>query len=419
MAFNVMSFLGGAAGAGSKFLDDKAASKERDRLTKQQQQWQIATEGRQDARTRKLKREERSRQTDELAGLLESLNYDPNNIKSIMSRGNTAAQFWVETGKDALALGEDPNSLLKTAGGTDPRSQEVATQTIDEIKVPEVPAVINDSQTNDAIPTSDDTTDTNETSVALADGFTINVDAWSNMFGAPEPEAKTANARLTWISRQVAKNPNHKSRPTWEIERARLLLDIADVAEAGREKDGKGGDGFGLGTVVANINEVRRGSLTKQNFKVGIDNAIIDAKAGDLWKASLADLDVAKELTTRNSGVQSEGMKYAIKGIHESAVSELAQYGWEKYYAQNSRTIPANQEGQPDRDNKNFGTMKTAQSIEEFEKNANGRMYRAGDPVKVMVEGGGFILVMYTGIPNAFDNNNLFVGLTRPMNAGN
>ena len=419
MAFNIGAFIGGAAKGGSEVLDERRKAEDAKKVTDEQRQWQIATENRADVRLKKAARVAKSDKADELAGMLESLNYDPNNIKSIMSRGNTAAQFWVETGKDALALGEDPNSLLKTAGGTDPRSQEVATQTIDEIKVPEVPAVINDSQTNDAIPTSDDTTDTNETSVALADGFTINVDAWSNMFGAPEPEAKTANARLTWISREVAKNPNHKDRPRWEAERVRLLQDVADIAEAGREKDGKGGDGFGLGTVVANINEVRRGSLTKQNFKVGIDNAIIDAKAGDLWKASLADLDVAKELTTRNSGVQSEGMKYAIKGIHESAVSELAQYGWEKYYAQNSRTIPANQEGQPDRDNKNFGTMKTAQSIEEFEKNANGRMYRAGDPVKVMVEGGGFILVMYTGIPNAFDNNNLFVGLARPMNAGN
>jgi len=55
MAFNLMSFLGGAAGAGSDYIDTKNEAAAAAKLTKEQRQWQIATEGRADSRARKAK----------------------------------------------------------------------------------------------------------------------------------------------------------------------------------------------------------------------------------------------------------------------------------------------------------------------------------------------------------------------------
>ena len=56
MGFNLGAFLGGAARGGSQVLDERRAEAERARVTKEERQWQIATEARADARSRKKAR---------------------------------------------------------------------------------------------------------------------------------------------------------------------------------------------------------------------------------------------------------------------------------------------------------------------------------------------------------------------------
>ena len=56
MGFNFKAFLGGAARGGSQVLDERRAQADRDKVTKEARQWQIATEARADSRSRKKAR---------------------------------------------------------------------------------------------------------------------------------------------------------------------------------------------------------------------------------------------------------------------------------------------------------------------------------------------------------------------------
>ena len=92
MAFSLLSFLGGAAGAGSQILDERREQKRRDaeydKKTAEQQQWVIATETRKE--NREKRKEKRDREA-ELEELLEqaSLYFDPKHIPLISSKGKS------------------------------------------------------------------------------------------------------------------------------------------------------------------------------------------------------------------------------------------------------------------------------------------------------------------------------------------
>ena len=70
MGFNLMSFLGGAALGGEQILDENRAYAKQKKLTEEERKWQIATEDRADARTRRAKRDARMKEDDNLLGQL-------------------------------------------------------------------------------------------------------------------------------------------------------------------------------------------------------------------------------------------------------------------------------------------------------------------------------------------------------------
>ena len=72
MGFSLRSFLGGAAGAGSRGIEERRANLQREKETAEARQWQIATEGRADSRARKKARAAKKREAE---GLLEKLTF--------------------------------------------------------------------------------------------------------------------------------------------------------------------------------------------------------------------------------------------------------------------------------------------------------------------------------------------------------
>jgi hypothetical protein len=98
MAFNFMSFLGGAAGAGSEYIDTKNEADAAAELTKEQRQWQIATEGRRDAAARKLQRDNKRDSTNEYIATLTSLGWDTDRAASIAAGGAANVATWTDIG---------------------------------------------------------------------------------------------------------------------------------------------------------------------------------------------------------------------------------------------------------------------------------------------------------------------------------
>ena len=115
MGFNLGAFLGGAARGGSQVLDERRAEAERARVTKEEQQWQIATEARADARSRKAARRKEKENIEEQGAYLASLGWNPDSIESILKGGSASVKQWGEIGVQhrSGAKDFDLNLLIK------------------------------------------------------------------------------------------------------------------------------------------------------------------------------------------------------------------------------------------------------------------------------------------------------------------
>ena len=400
------AFLGGAAtGLVERIEDDeRKAEKKADRAYTKSEETRLY---------KRNIRDKKNETTKELAGLLSTLYKEPANVERIMAAGNTAGAFWAEWAPKALELGYPPDDMFKTvttsSGDAGNVSQSIANETISGL---EIPVIENISGSSNVAPEGlGGSTPTDNTQVQLSSGFSVNPVAWANMFGSVKDDGLSSdNARLTVMSNQLARNPEHKDKERFALERELILKNIKDKAEAQRDATGEDVEPFTLGTITSNVDRAMRSALLEQKFDVGIDNQIRNAEEGDRWKQGLAELDAAKELTTFNTVFKSDGMDAAIKGIHDGAINSLEQYGWELYTKSKDEMLTV--EGGRTVKNPDFGKTKVAASIEEFEKTASSRGYSSGDVIRV-TKGSGFVLVMYTGIPNIYDNNNLYIGLTR------
>ena len=113
MGFNLMSFLGGAAGAGSRAMEQRKAQVAKEKETAEARQWQIATEARADSRARKKARASKKRQAEERAEML-SLYYTEDQVKDIMGGGNAQAQFALDYATK-LPSGQDASANYRTS----------------------------------------------------------------------------------------------------------------------------------------------------------------------------------------------------------------------------------------------------------------------------------------------------------------
>jgi len=135
MAFNFMSFLGGAAGAGSEAIDTKNAADAAAVVTKEQRQWQIATEGRRDAAARKLQRDNKRNSTNEYISTLVSLNYTTDSAKSIAAGGAANVATWADLGIKHQKSGKkwDINLLV---GGKETTNASVINEATNDVADP-------------------------------------------------------------------------------------------------------------------------------------------------------------------------------------------------------------------------------------------------------------------------------------------
>ena len=113
MGFNLMSFLGGAARAGTRSIEQHKAQRAKEKETAEARQWQIATEARADARARKNARASKKRQAEERTEML-SLYYTEDQVKDIMAGGNAQAQYALDYAKK-LPTDQDASANYRTS----------------------------------------------------------------------------------------------------------------------------------------------------------------------------------------------------------------------------------------------------------------------------------------------------------------
>ena len=372
MGINFTALLGGAAkGISTKlYEDDRKAEKEADRAYTASEE------------TRLYNRDKRDRENlvnKELAGLLTSLNYDPRSVTKIMSGGNLSAKYWADLGKKAVEKNIDPNSLLNVSSTTD-IPNKAAEKNAQEIV---------DIQTKFGVPKDiggiTASAEAKTGSVTLAEGFTVNAEAISNLF-APQDEFETTyGAALAVLSQRIAQNPNDPQMSEWRQQQTELLDAVGKHEEAKREK-GEKGDAFGIGTISSNVNEIRAGAVRPLGMTIGLKGQIEGINDGNRHLAYVADISVAEQMIKRNTKIQSETMTYAAEGVRNAAIENLTDYALNLYSSDKS-------------------AVKIAATNEEFAKNMESGVYKRGDIVNV-----GNKIMVYTGIVD-YKTNEKFIYL--------
>ena len=119
MAFNITSFLGGMAKGGSKVLEERRDQSRRDKETAEQRQWTIATEARQDARTRKADRLSKKQELEDLVTEA-SLYFDSEDIPTISGNGKVGLLAAIERAKELSTYGIRGGDLMKLQGVSGP-----------------------------------------------------------------------------------------------------------------------------------------------------------------------------------------------------------------------------------------------------------------------------------------------------------
>ena len=365
MAFNLQAFGAGFAKKVTADLDD-----ERDRINRlADQEASIATQQR---LAKKAEREAEQKLTEETGGLLMSLGYDENAVQSILSKGKMSANFWATAGQDALKKGVNPNTLYSMPN----MDESNFTETVDSIeKNIAVPTGMGDIEEDATLKSAETLETSGENSVTISSGFSINKDAFKNLYGTPDKEEASFGARLAVLSQRIARKPNDPKMESWKAEQQSLLADLATMKNAEREeKDGDQTPAFGLGTISANVKEIRSGAGKRFGFTVGIDGEIDNMIDGQQHLADIVELNIAGQLTIRNTDIQDKSMKYTAEGIRNSAISNLTDYGYNIY-------------------NNDKDKLQTATNNETFITNSENGAYRPGQVVTV-----GSKVIIYTGI---------------------
>lgn len=364
-----MSFLRDFGGGFAKQLTENLID-ERDRMNKlADDETMLATRQR---LTKEAEREAEKKIAEETSGLLLSLGYDESAVESILGKGKMSANFWATAGQDALKKGVNPNTLYNMPNMDESNFTETVDSVEDEMAVP---TGLGDIEEDASLKSAETLETSVDGSVAISSGFSINKDAFKNLYGTPDKEEASFGARLAVLSQRIARKPNDPNMESWKAEQQSLLADLATMKAAEREE--KGGDqtpAFGLGTISANVKEIRSGAGRRFGFTVGIDGEFENMADGTQHLADIVELNVAGQLTTRNTDIQDKSMKYTAEGIRNSAISNLTDYGYNIY-------------------NNDKAKLETATDNATFIANSENGAYRPGQVVTV-----GSKVIIYTGI---------------------
>ena len=112
MGFNLMSFLGGAALGGEEILDENRAYAKQKELTAEERKWQIATEDRADARTRRAKRDARIKDDDTLLEQL-TFHYGAEKAPAMAKQGRGYITEALKRASLYSEAGYDPGTMVE------------------------------------------------------------------------------------------------------------------------------------------------------------------------------------------------------------------------------------------------------------------------------------------------------------------
>ena len=347
MGFNLGAFLGGAARGGSQVLDERRAQADRDKVTKEERQWQLATENRANARAKKSKRASDAKALEEQIGTMVALGMPADAARAVAKNGAGAMkvaigdlQYGRENGVNAASyytmgqkglLQGDPSTAIKAAE----------------------PA-----------------------------GLAIDSEGIRSMYGAVDEDYTSHNEQIRAITnKQFNLTPEDPSYVKLEEQRQALYTDLAAIANAKDTADGEDSRKFTEGTVRATIGSEVNRQLQLSGMSYDLEKQIIVGLEGKRLEANIANLKAVNNLRTSTKSLNDPLMNDSITALEVDSKKNLRM---------KAATML--------RENPELKTQPPV-TVENFVKPDFESSLTVGQLIKVPAEDGGIKLVMYMGVP--------------------
>jgi hypothetical protein len=289
MGFNLGAFLGGAASGGSQVLDERRAQADRDKVTKEERQWQLATENRANARAKKSKRASDAKALEEQIGTMVALGMPADAARAVAKNGAGAMkvaigdlQYGRENGVNAASyytmgqkglLQGDPSTAIKAAE----------------------PA-----------------------------GLVIDSEGIRSMYGAVDEDYTSHNEQIRAITnKQFNLTPEDPSYVKLEEQRQALYTDLAAIANAKDTADGEDSRKFTEGTVRATIGSEVNRQLQLSGMSYDLEKQIIVGLEGKRLEANIANLKAVNNLRTGTQSLNDPLMNDSITALEVDSKKNL------------------------------------------------------------------------------------------------
>jgi len=357
MGFNLMSFLGGAARAGTRGIEQRKAQRAKEKETAEARQWQIATEARADARARKAKRSSDRKSLEEQIGTMVALGMDPEAARTVAKNGKgamkvaigdltygrengiNAAQYYTMGQKGLLQ--DDPSTAIKAAE----------------------PA-----------------------------GLTIDSDGILNMYGPVDQEYTSHNEQIRAITnKQLKLTAEDPAYVKLEEQRQALYTDIGAIANAKDTSGEDAGRKFTEGTVRSQIAQAKADALSKYEISMNIETQVRTGLQGKGLEVNLADLHAAKFLRGGAGKVGDPFMNDSILQMEKDATLKLESQGYSAIRAD------------PQNANNTVRDITKEQYTQAKQTLGEGNIIRVPTEDNEGRPTGRFSILMYTGVPNQVD----------------
>ena len=296
-SFNIGSFLGGAAKAGSQRIDEVRKIAADKLVTDEERKWQIATEGRRDAAARKLQRDNKRASTDEYIASLTSLGYTADNAADIAAGGIANVTAWTDIGVKYKKTGKEWDINL----------------------------LVNNKQTTDTDVVNEATND-----VADPSEITTSQAAWMSLDEKPAPVFKELNDAFDYYQNK-ANNSFGTKKAEYQKQAddamASLKAKAADLADDGKEEGSifakRNIDTFQKNNLLNSMEAVGQG-INRSDERVIRNNG--DEGRYNIGVLRAAVLDDATNVLPNGAGVANTALQTTVALTRQNAMAGLRKH---------------------------------------------------------------------------------------------
>lgn len=410
MAFNFMSFLGGAA----EQLTDVIETREAERMYEERQ---IKAEQREERRFAKRQaaaaasdRKKAEEEAKELASAL-SVFYQPDRVTEIMAKGKTAATWYLDTGGKLAEKGLATEPLFNPPKPAKPKPADIGSAEFAPPPPPTAPSLTEAEMEEFVIEVAEQA---EVASSPIPSGIparqsSVNFGYLAKAFAPADDEQASLDAAYAVASQKARNATTEAERLKYDNLALGYLEDIYRKDQLLKDQ-GQESDAFSSTTINSNINGFYTRALNDFGIEANLKDGVLQSLSGKLPEnqTAIIQANMQVQMLNRNDGqIVSSDAENLFRSNVSGAVRKLQAYGMRQAQGLDIPTDDAAQDttGKTLVDRR-VNTLADPVPVADLLKDTY--KYKVGDVIFVREEDGSTSVRVFTGI-KITPTHNMFV----------